>query len=183
MPLLNAENVRLTHTGGIHEADLGTPWPTSTAEPLGPAWRGWGYVGNEGIGRALSSSSEPITAMQNGDTVAEIVTEASATYTVPALETRPWIIETIYGTEVDETDGSYTISPAAAKKRKRFVVEMVDNRTMNKTIQMFEATVTEIGDINYTSTDAIILQPTLRVYGDIKVIDDNLRAFPVEETE
>lgn len=177
MATLDAANVKIPRLGGLFSAPLGTPWPVDTATPLPAEWKAWGYLGSEGIGRAISSTSTDITAFQDNEVVATINSESSATYTIPSLETRAHIIEAVWGTEVVSTSefGTYVIDPSASKPRLRFVAELVDKRDMSKERQLFEAETLEVGEQTYVSTDAIILTPTLKVFGSITVIDDKLK--------
>lgn len=175
MANLDANKVRFTRTGAFYEAPLGTPFPTDTSTPLPSAWIGWGYLGPDGPSRALSSKSSDIKAWQDNETIATINTESSASYTIPAMETRKEIIETVYGSVVSGANGSYTIKPGKAAVRKCFILETVDPRTLNKVRECWIAEVTEVADSKYTSTDAFIVVPTFKVFGDIFVIDDSLK--------
>jgi hypothetical protein len=184
MANLDANKVRFTRTGAFYEAPLGTPFPTDTSTPLPSAWIGWGYLGPDGPSRSLSSKSSDIKAWQDNETIATINTESSATYTIPAMETRKEIIETVYGSVVSGANGSYSIKPGKAAVRKCFVLETVDPRTLNKVRECWIAEVTEVADSKYTSTDAFIVVPTFKVFGDIFVIDDSLKVTgPTGPTE
>ena len=176
MSTLNAKNVRFARTGGLWSAPVGTALPTSNTDPIPATFQSWGYLGPDGIGEAISQTSEDVPAWQNGDIVGTVVTESTATYSVPAMETRKHIIEEVYGTVVNEVDGSYEIDPGAVKPRRLFIMEVVDTTTMKKMRKTFEGQVTEVGEINYTSTESIILTPTIKVFGKIKVVDDALIA-------
>lgn len=180
MANLDAKNVKIARSGMFYEAPLGTKVPLTNTEELDPLFKAWGYLGPDAIGEAISESVEDMPAWQNGDIVASIATESSATYTVPAMETLPHIIETVYGTVVDRTTGRYTIKPGASRETKLFLFETIDTRgrVPKKTRKYFEGQVTEIGEVSYTSTDAVIITPTIRVFGDIEVIDDALIEVP-----
>lgn len=179
MATLDANNVKIARTGSFWSAPVTAEFPIDIDTAPSADWQSWGYLSSDGLSEALSESNEDIIAWQNGDVVETVSTEASMTYTIPALETRKHIIEAVYGTTVSEVDGSYVISPGASRTRMKFMLELVDKRTLNKTRKFFEGKVSEIGEITYTSTAAIVLNPTIKVFGDIDVIDENLVVAPV----
>jgi hypothetical protein len=174
MANLDAKKVRFTRTGAFFEAPLGTPFPTDTSTPLSGAWTAWGFLGTDGPSRGLSSKATDIKAWQNNETIASIY-EGDATYTIPAMETRKEIIETVFGTVVDTANGSYTITSGKAKVRKCFVLETVNPVNLNKTREMFVAECSEIADTKYSNTDAFVIVATFKVFGDITVIEDALK--------
>lgn len=182
MAILDQKNFKYTRTGVLWEASLDTPWPVSTDEVITAPWKSWGFLGVEGIGEEITRSEEPVRVFQKNEEVDTLVTEAGATYTVPVMETRKHIIETLWGTVVSP-DGSYTIDPAAKRPRRKFVWEAVNLSTMQKTVKLFVASVTDIGGVNYTSTEAIIVSPTLKVFGNIMVLDDQLKETSAPEVE
>lgn len=181
MAILDRKNTKIARTGVLWEADLDTPWPTSNTEIITAPWRSWGYLGTDGLGEELSRSEEELKAWQDNETIDTIVTDSGLTYSVPVLETRKHVIETIYGTTVNP-DGSYHVDPGAVRPRRKFVFESVDKRTMKKTMTKFIGTVTDLGSINYTSTEFLIITPTIKTFGGKDVIDD-LLADEVETVE
>lgn len=174
MATLDAKNVKIARTGSFWSAPVEAEFPLDTEAAPSAEWKSWGYLSADGISEALSESSEDIIAWQNQDVVESVSTDAAMTYTIPALESRAHIVEAVYGTTVSLVDGSYVISPGAARKRMKFMIELVDKRTLAKTRKFFTGMVSEIGEITYTSTAAIILSPTIKVFGDVSVIDPNL---------
>ena len=70
-----------------------------------------GYVSEDGITESRSRDTNEIKAMQNGDTVAVAVTGATHSFQCVFMESKKEVIETYYGTTVDDADGSWVVVP------------------------------------------------------------------------
>lgn len=81
----NVSNSRPNYTGAVFSAPLGTDEPESATESLDSAYRGYGYISDEGLSNEFETDSEQIQAF-GGDEVLSIQTGYAETFTQAFLE-------------------------------------------------------------------------------------------------
>lgn len=121
----NAENVRVGVTGAVYMGETTATAPTSASSSL-TGFTELGYVSTDGVTETRDRSTSQIRAWQNSDLLREPVTEATATFQFTLLETNADVLAAYYGVEVDNSDGSVAVNPAATGGRKSFVIDLVD---------------------------------------------------------
>jgi hypothetical protein len=174
---LETDEVGVAITGELYVAPIGTTLPTDTSTALNAAFKGLGYFSEDGVTDTPEKNIEDITAWQNAKRVRSVVTEAKETYTGTLLQTNKDVIETVYGTTVTQTvaHGTYTINPGATSGRKAWVLEVVDGAEI-KRIVIEDGEITEVGEQNYATGEAIGYPITLEAYSDPEVIDTRLKS-------
>jgi hypothetical protein len=174
---LETSEVRAGITGELYAAPLGTTLPTDTSTALNAAFKGLGYFSEDGVTETFEKDTEDITAWQNAKRVRTLITSAKATYSGTLIQTNVDVIETVFGTSVTQTvsHGSYTINPGATSGRLAWVLEVIDGAEI-KRIVLEEGEITELGETNYATGEAIGYAMTLEAYTDPVVIDTALKS-------
>jgi hypothetical protein len=174
---LETAEVGVAITGELYVAPLGTALPTDTSTALNAAFVGLGYFSEDGVTDTPEKDVEDITAWQNAKRVRTVITSAKQTYTGTLIQTNVDVIETVYGTTVTQTvtHGSYTINPGSTSGRKAWVLEVVDGAEI-KRILIEDGEITEVGESNYATGEAIGYPITLEAYSEAEVIDTRLKS-------
>lgn len=161
----NAMNVisgKAKATGAVFRAPLGTAAPTDALTPLGEAFAGLGYVGNDGLVEMIDRSTEKITAW-GGDTVKIVMTEHSVRYKCTLIETgNQDVLKAVFGqTNVTSKPASKTeatlhkiLVNSKELEQGSWDFEMADGE---KTVRIFVpvGSIVSIGDISYVDDDVI----------------------------
>lgn len=172
---LDKSKVTLPRTGCLFSAPLGTAFPTTFAVPGAP-WKPWGYLGSDGPSMALSKSITEVPAWQEGDIVARFVESFDGTWSIPAVETQTHIIEESWNTVVDTATGRYVIDPRKTGEDLAWAFLSVDKLTGKRKLECWEGPVSEVGEMAKTGTDIAVLPLTLKINGEIVVLDEKLIA-------
>lgn len=174
---LETSEVRAAITGELYAAPVGTALPTDTSTALNAAFKGLGYFSEDGVTETYEKDTEDITAWQNAKRVRTLITSAKATYSGTLIQTNVDVIETVFGTSVTQTvnHGTYTINPGATSGRLSWVLEVIDGAEI-KRIVIEEGEITELGETNYATGEAIGYAITLEAYTDPDVIDTALKS-------
>jgi hypothetical protein len=174
---LETSEVRAAITGELYAAPVGTALPTDTSTALNAAFKGLGYFSEDGVTETYEKDTEDITAWQNAKRVRTLITSAKATYAGTLIQTNVDVIETVFGTSVTQTvnHGTYTINPGATSGRLSWVLEVIDGAEI-KRIVIEEGEITELGETNYATGEAIGYAITLEAYTDPDVIDTALKS-------
>lgn len=173
-------------TGGVSIGAVGATGPTDATTPLDAAFKGAGYVGEDGLVEATDRSTEKVKAW-GGDTVKIVQTDFAVTYAFTFLETlNADVLKTVYG------DANVTTTPASATKgtlysvkvnsaelpAKAFVFDMKDGVARIR-IHVPEGKITEIGEISYKDGEVIGYNVTVEALPNaalganaIKYLDD-----------
>ena len=153
---LTAGNVRAAISGELYVAVLGTALPTDTSTALPAAWKGMGYVSEDGVTQENERDTEDIIAWQNAATVRTRVTSAKESFNFTLIETKKDVIEFAYGTTVTQSapHGTYTITPGSTGGIKAFVLEIIDG-TQIKRIGVAQGELVERGETVYGIEDAV----------------------------
>lgn len=155
--------------GAVYSAPLGTTLPTDATTALNAAFKGLGYISEDGLSNSNSPSSEGIKAW-GGDTVAVIQTEKEDTFSYKLIEALNLeVLKEVYGTgNVTGTleTGIKITANATDLEEHCLVIDMVLAAGVLKRIVIPNGKVSEIGEINYADEDAIGYETTLQALPD-----------------
>ena len=173
---LTAGNVRVAISGEVYVGPLGTTLPTDTSTALNAAFKGMGYVSEDGVTQENERDTEDIVAWQNAAVVRSRVTSAKEQFTFTLIETKKDVIDFAYGTTVTQSvpHGTYTITPGSTGGIKAFVLEIIDG-TQIKRIGIAQGELIERGETVYGIEDAIGYECTVVAYTDPVVYDTALK--------
>lgn len=159
-------------TGGVLSAPTGTALPTTIAAAPNVAFTDYGFVSSDGLSMSQGLSFEKIKEW-GGDTVRNIQSEYSATFTWSFLETNASTTESFYGeANVAVTAGSPSAGALLAIKGnsiqaepRSWIFRMVDG--IRKTMIVVPVgQVTDRGDITFTRSGAVMYAITLEATPD-----------------
>lgn len=160
-------------TGGAYRAPLGTALPTDSTTALDVAFKGLGYVGENGVEFNPSRSTDKKKAW-GGDIVKVLQTEYSETWSCTLIEYRnPEVQKTVFG------DGNVTVTPATSTTgtliavkhngdvlpRMEYVFEMVEGTGSSRVI-LPNAQLTEVGSVTYSDEDIVAYEVTFEAFED-----------------
>lgn len=154
--------------GAIYTAPLGTAVPTDAVSKLDAAFKGLGYVSEDGVTNANSPSTDTINAW-GGDKVLTLQTEKPDTFQYKLIEaTNIDVLKEIYGEENVEGTLETGINIKANSQPLSPHVLVVDMILQNalKRIVIPNGQVAEVGDIVYQDFDAIGYETTINAMPD-----------------
>jgi hypothetical protein len=168
MTAIDASEVRVGITGELFKAPLGTAAPTDSTTALPAAWKGLGYISEDGITESWDDSVDNIVAWQNATTVRSATTESTGTLALTLIQTRGMVLETFHrGSQVTQpTTGNFRldVKPIVADP-SCWVLEVIDG-TKHLRIFCGNAEITERGDIVYANGEPVGYPITITVYPD-----------------
>lgn len=173
---LTTSQVGVAVTGEIFVAPTGTALPTDTSTALNAAFKGLGYVSDDGITENVERSIDDLVAWQNATVVRSVVTDAKITYEFTLWQTNKDVAETVNGVTVTQSapHGTYAMAAGTTGGRKAWVFHIVDGAEI-KRIVIAEGEVTERGETTYASGEAIGYELTVTAYGTVNVYDTRLK--------
>jgi len=154
-------------TGAIYYAPLGTTLPTDAKTALDAAFKGVGYISEEGVTRSQSRSSNDIKEW-GGGVVTTVQTEYKESFKFKMIETLSDIVQkAVYGEKnvTGKLDGAST-----SMMVKHNALEPVANAWVIDTVMLDgtlsrivvpNAKITELGDLAYKKDSAIGYDATL----------------------
>jgi hypothetical protein len=144
--------------GALHRAPLGTALPTDATTALNAAFKGLGYISEDGVTVGNSIETEETKAW-GGDTVLEGQKSSKRTVEFTMLEsTNPEVLKAVY---VDENvtgtlaDGITVKANAKEQPECCWVVDMVLKGGGLKRIAVPRGKVTEVGDVQYVDNKPV----------------------------
>ena len=148
--------------GCVYIAPSGTALPTDATGALDAAFNCVGYVSEDGITNASDTDNTEVKDM-GGVTVLKEISSYGETYQFAMLELNENSAKLRYGSENVTVSGDSLQIDHAMPKSESFVVVIEILLTGNKVkrIIIADATVSEFGDITYSSGDAIMYDVTL----------------------
>lgn len=169
-----ADNVRVAVTGSINKGPADTTLPEDALEALDGGFVELGYASEDGVTQAIAEDRTDIIAWQNADVVRKVRTSHDVTYAFSMLETNLDTLETYYG------DGSVsgTLADGVVEikgdmdTRGAWVIHVIDGDQLIR-IVIPDGQVTERGDVEYVSGNAIMYPVTITAYPD----DDDVKAY------
>lgn len=156
-------------TGAVYVAPAGTTVPTTAWESLDAAFKGLGYVSEDGLVNGVETNTEEVHAW-GGDLVLDGQTSFKEMFTVNLIETNAEALKVYYGEDnvVEEADGSLTVSQTSEMLPQVVVVfELVMTGGRIKRIVVPNAQIVDrSGEITYVDGEAITYPAVFVAYPD-----------------
>lgn len=158
---MNAQNVttgKPKKSGAVYRAPLGTALPKNAVSELDVAFKGLGYISEDGLTNANSPESDSLKAW-GGDTVLTYQTAKADAFSYTLIEAmNPDVLKSVYGdSNVSGTlDTGITVKANSDEQQQySWVVDMILKGGALKRVVIPAAAVTEVEDIVYTDEDAV----------------------------
>ncbi len=155
--------------GAVSIAPLDTTLPTDAITALAQAFKGLGYISEEGLVNANSPETEQVKAW-GGDVVLTPQTGKPDTYQFTLLEVlNTDVLKFIYGDDNvtgDLDEGIAVHASAEQDKGHVMVFDMIMRGGVLQRIVVPHAEITEIGEISYVDNDAAGYQVTITCFPD-----------------
>lgn len=157
--------------GAIFVADIGTTLPTDATTALAATFTCLGYVTEDGLTNSNSPESETVKAW-GGDTVLTLATGREDTFSFKLMEIKNIeVLKMVYGDtnvtgSLSDTNGIQITANAKSLEHHVIVVDMVLSGTDVKRIVIPDGSLTELGDITYSDSDAIGYEMTISALPD-----------------
>lgn len=167
----NASNVSFGKpkaTGAVFVAPAGTTVPTNATSNLDVAFKGLGYVSEDGLVNSIETDTEDVIAW-GGDKVLSGQTTFSETFMVNLIETNPEALKVFYGEDNVTVDGnSITVNQNSAQLPNVVVVfELVLTGGRVKRIVVPNAQIVDrSGEITYVDGEPIAYPALFQAYPD-----------------
>lgn len=155
-------------TGAVFVAPIGTTIPTNATDALDPAFKGLGYVSEDGLVNSVETDTENVNAW-GGDLVLVGQTTFMETFMVNLIETNPEALKVYYGEENVQVNGdSITITQSSAQLPNCIVVfELVLTGNRIKRIVVSNAQIVDrSGEITYVDGEPIAYPALFQAYPD-----------------
>lgn len=169
----NVANLKPKVTGCAFRAPLGTAVPVDSTTALVAAYKGLGYVGEDGIGFNPARSTNKVRAF-GGDIVKVLQTEYSETWTFTMIEYRnPEVQKAAFGdSNVTVTAATATTGTKMAVKhnsdvlpRQVFVFELLEAVAANRFV-LPDAQINEVGEVTYSDAEIVAYPVTVEAFKD-----------------
>lgn len=155
-------------TGAVFVAPQGTAVPTDATSELDAAFKGLGYVSEDGLVNSVETDTESVNAW-GGDQVLVGQTSFAETFTVNLIETNPEALKVYYGEDNVTVDGdNITVNQNSAQLPECVVVfELVLTGGRIKRIVVPRAQIADrSSEITYTDGEAIAYPAAFTAYPD-----------------
>lgn len=155
-------------TGAVYVAPAGTTVPTNATSTLDPAFKGLGYVSEDGLVNGTETDTESVIAW-GGQKVLEGQTTFSETFMVNLIETNPNALAVFYGEDNVTVDGDNITVKANGTPLPNLVVvfELVLSGGRIKRIVVPNAQVVDrSGEVTYVDGEPISYPALFSAYPD-----------------
>lgn len=156
-------------TGAVYVAPAGTTLPTTAWESLNAAFKGLGYVSEDGLVNGVETDTEEVNAW-GGDLVLVGQTTFKEMFTVNLIETNAEALKVYYGEDnvVEEGNGSITVTQTNEMlPRVSVVFELVMTGGRIKRIVVPNAQIADrSGEITYVDGEAVAYPAVFVAYPD-----------------
>ena len=180
---LNATLVRVSTTGALWKAPLGTTLPVD-ADPfaaLDPAFTNLGYISDDGVNEDYDDSVDDVVAWQNATTIRSTTSQSTASLGCMLMETKGTVLEAFHrgSTIVPVATGIWkmNIKPIVADP-SIFILDAVDGLLYERTI-VGNGEIVERGEVQNLASGAKGYPIVIRAYPDangdlmVKYSNDN----------
>lgn len=150
--------------GAVYRAPLGTTLPTDTVVELDAAFKGLGYISDDGLTNSNSPESDNTQAW-GGDTVLTMQKSKKDEFKFTLIEALNIdVLKTVYGD--DNVTGTLDAGVEIKANNKEmddssWVIDMVLKGGVAKRIVIPSAKISGVGDIEYGDDDAIGYETTI----------------------
>lgn len=155
--------------GSIYLAAVGTALPTNASSTLSTdSWKCLGYASEDGVTNSNSPESDVVKAW-GGDTVLNLQTSKDDTFAFKLIEAmNEDVLKAVYGaSNVSSVNDVITVKAnSAIADSYSWVIDMVLKNNVLKRFVIPNASITELGDIAYTDSDAVGYEITLTAVPD-----------------
>lgn len=155
--------------GAIYRAPVGTALPTDAKTALNEAFKGMGYVSEDGLTNSNSPDTDTVKAW-GGDTVIVVQNGKDDTFQATFIEAKNVeVLKMVYGSSnvSGDLDSGITIKANADEAESySYVIDMILRENTLKRIVIPSAKVSEVGDITYSDGDAVGYETTLNAAPD-----------------
>lgn len=155
--------------GAIWRAAAGTTLPTDATTALDAAFKALGYCSEDGLTNSNSPETEDIKAW-GGDTVLNIQKEKKDTFKFTLIEVlNDEVLKAVYGSSnvTGALATGITIEANADEQEEAvWAIDMVMNSNTVKRVVIPHGKISEIGDIEYTDSDAVGYEVTVTALPD-----------------
>lgn len=156
-------------SGAASRAPIGTALPTDTTTALNQAFKGLGYISEDGLSNSNSPETGSVKAW-GGDTVVTYQSAKPDTFKFKMIESlNPEVLKAVYGdSNVTGTlaNGITVKVNANENAEHAWVFDMIMRGGTLKRIVIPQASVTAVGDITYKDEEAIGYEVTLTATPD-----------------
>lgn len=155
--------------GAIYRAPIGSALPTDAKATLNEAFKGMGYLSEDGLTNSNSPDTDTVKAW-GGDTVLVVQNGKDDTFQgtfIEALNTE--VLKMVYGDKNvtgDISTGITVKANADEAESYAYVIDMIMRDDTLKRIVIPSAKVSEVGDITYSDGDAVGYETTLSAAPD-----------------
>lgn len=165
----NVSTAKPSVGGAIYSAPLGTTLPTNATGELDVAFKGLGYVSEDGLTNTNSPDSDTIKSW-GGDTVATVQSEKEDSFQYTLIEsTNVEVLKEVYGAgnvTGDLATGITIRANAGELVEHSLVVDMILKDGVLKRIVIPNGKISEFGDITYGDEDVVGYETTLTAMPD-----------------
>ena len=155
--------------GAIWRAAAGTTLPTDATTALDAAFKGLGYCSEDGLTNSNSPETTNIKAW-GGDKVLNIQEEKTDTFQFTLIEVlNVEVLKAVYGTNnvTGALSTGITIEANADEPEEAvWAIDMVMNSNTVKRVVIPHGKISDIGDIEYTDSDAVGYEITITALPD-----------------
>lgn len=155
--------------GAIWKAIKGTTLPADALTPLANDFKALGYVSEDGLTNSNSPDTEDVKAW-GGDTVLNIQSEKADTFQFTLIEVlNSEVLKAVYGSDnvTGDLDNGIEVKANSEEAEEAvWAIDMVMNSKTVKRIVIPHGKISEIGDIEYTDSDAVGYEITITALPD-----------------